>query len=399
MGALFGREQRQFAPEPVIAPVLGGFAPGAASAGAVERAFAVPTVWACVGLIANAVSSMGLNRYSRATPGALPRAMPNGWLDRPDARQTQSEWLHQVMVSALLRGNAYARVTARDGQLRPTQLTLAHPDKVHLAAQDGKTTYRFGTEPVPAQDVWHFRGLTMPGAIEGLSPVAYAAATLGLDLSARKFASDFFDAGGNPVSIVKSGQQITQAQAETIKARFLAATRDRAPMSMGDGLEFQQLTIKPEESQFLATQQANVSQIARYFLVPGEMVGGSSGDGLTYSSVEQRSLDFLTYGVAWWLRRIEDAVFPLLARPQFVRFDVTGLLRTDLKSQAEVDNMRIAGKVLAPSEVRAGMTLLPLTDEQKAELELVPLTVTPMGKAKALPNPPKPDPAAADPTP
>lgn len=106
---------------------------------------------------------------------------------------------------------------------------------------------------------------------------------------------------------------------------------------------------------------------------------------MTYSNVEQRSLDFLTYSVSFWLKRIEDALFPVLPQPQYVQFNTSALLRTDAETDAKVDVQLIAGKILAPSEVRAKRNLPPMTDDQKKEADMVPLTVTPTGGAKALP--------------
>jgi hypothetical protein len=98
-------------------------------------------------------------------------------------------------------------------------------------------------------------------------------------------------------------------------------------------VDVQPISLRPDESQFLETQQANISEIARFFGIPAEMVGGKTGSSLTYANVEQRSLDFLTYGVAFWLKRIEDAFFDLLPQPQFVKFD-TGRAVADGRGDA-----------------------------------------------------------------
>jgi phage portal protein BeeE len=90
---------------------------------------------------------------------------------------------------------------------------------------------------------------------------------------------------------------------------------------LGLGLKYTQIQVKPEESQFLATQQANVAQICRYFSVPAAMVDGPSGGGMQYSNTEQRGIEFLTYSLAHWLKRIEDAMFVAAAGFQYVKFN------------------------------------------------------------------------------
>lgn len=404
MGILFNTEKRaaHFFPEPVIPPYPGANINGGVTvATRPDTALQVPTVWACVGLLANAVSMLPLETY-RHTAGIPQRVTDPQIVAAPADGMTQSEWLHMLMVSLLMRGNAYGKIVARNNIAMPTQIEIQNPDHVTVDVDriTGAVKYMMGTPrvEVPTADVWHVRGMTLPGHKIGLSPIAYAAAVIGLDLSGRQFATDFLDGGGIPKAVLESDQSIDQDKARTIKERLLAATRAREPIVLGAGLKYTSIQVRPEESQFLATQQANVAQIARFFHVPAGMVGGSEGGSMTYTNVEQRSLDFLTYGVSFWLKRIEDAFFGLLPKPQYVRFDATALLRTDAETQAKVDIQYLAGKVKAPSEIRARMNLPEMTEAQKAEADMVPLTITPLGGAKALPGL-KEDPGASAPTP
>lgn len=390
MGIFLRDRERRLAPtfpEPPIPPYPGASVfGGQATSSRPDVALQVPAVWACVSLLSNAVSMLPLETF-RKTAG-IAQQLPNpGLVQSPSAGMTQSEWLHMLMVSLLLRGNAFGRIVARDGLFRPSQIELLNPDDVTVQVdpKTGALTYRYRQQDLDATDVWHVRGFTLPGYKVGLSPISYAAAVIGLDLSSRRFAGDFFNGGGIPKAVVRSDANLSMEQARTVKERLLAATRSREPIVLPTGIDYTPISVKPEESQFLAAQEATVPQIARYFGVPAGMVGGKEGGSLTYSNVEQRSLDFLTYGVAFWLRRIEDAIGALLAAPQYVQFNVDALLRVDAETQAKIDVQRVASKVLVPSEIRARMNLPPMTDEQKAEADMVPLTVTPLGGAKALP--------------
>lgn len=383
-------EVRQWGSEPPIPPFYGTDVAGRPSLSTQpDSALAVPTVWACVGLLSNAVSMLPLEAFRR-TSGVPMRMTDPMLLTSPSAGMTQSEWLHMLMVSLLLRGNAFGRISARDAMLRPTQIDLLSPDSVSVKVQpDGSVVYTLSMggqmKVIPTADIWHVRGFTLPGSKVGLSPIAYAAAQIGVDLSSRQFAKDFFEGSAIPTSVLSTTQPVNQEQAAIVKERWKASVGRREPVVVGAGLSYQSVSVNPEESQFLATQQASVAQIARYFWIPPEMVGGSGGNSLTYANVEQRQLDFYTLGVQFWLKRIEDAMFGLLPQPQYVRFNTAALLRTDARTQAEVDNMMLAGKTRVPSELRSRDGLPPMTPAQKAEADLVPLTVTPNGGAKALP--------------
>lgn len=395
MGLLFSTERRSSAgmtfPEPVIPPFLGADEYGRVSTRSdPDTALTIPTVWACVSLLANAVAMLPLGAFRR-TDG-IPKQLPDPpFLTSPSAGLTQSEWLQSVMVSLLLRGNAYGRISARDNFMRPTQIDLLSPDKM-MVGQDaaGGITYSYNNKGIQTDlapsDVWHARGMTMPGAKVGMSPITYAAMTMGVDLGSRQFASEYFSGGGIPKAMLMSDRDLDQEQSRGLKEKFMAAAKRREPIVMGAGLSYKTIQVTPEESQFLATQTFNVAQIARFFGVPAEMVGGSSGNSNTYANVEQRGIEFLTYSVGPWLKRLEDCLFPLFASPVYVRFDTAALLRTDAETSAKIDVQLIAGKIKTPSEIRNDRQLPPMTPAQKVEADMVPLTVTPLGGAKALPT-------------
>lgn len=395
MGVLFSRnpEKRQAFPIPPIPPY-----PAAGTSyvdyGQPERALTIPTVWGCVALLSNTISILPLEVYESAPKQVdlvAKKIVPPRVIREPEPGRTQSEWLHCIMISLLLRGNAYG-IKTFDSSGYCTEVVLLHPDLIHLEVDEttGTITYVVrkpgGLSRVYQQSqIFHVRGMTIPGMFEGLSPIAYAKATIGLDASARAFAAGYFDDSGMPKAVITAERPINQSEAQIVKERVLSALNGREPLVVGGGVKFTPIQIKPDESMFLETQNADVAQIARYFGVPPEMVGGSGGSSMTYANVEQRSLDFLTFSIQFWLKRIEDAVATLLPRTQLTRFDTANLLRTSAEDSAKVDNMRVAGKIMTPDEIRAKYNLPPLTPEQIKILDLVPMVATPLGGMKGLP--------------
>jgi hypothetical protein len=142
-----------------------------------DHALRLTAVWACVRLLADAVSTLPLDVYRRGERDPLPELPP--LLRQPAAGMSLNEWLYAVMVSLLLRGNAYGIVTGRSGStLLPAQVDLAHPDRLGVTVTpDGRVQYRLNGEELLPDDVWHVRAYTFPGAVLGLSPVEYAQQT------------------------------------------------------------------------------------------------------------------------------------------------------------------------------------------------------------------------------
>lgn len=101
-------------------------------------------------------------------------------------------------------------------------------------------------------------------------------------------------------------------------------------------MTFHQLSIPPDQAQFLDTRKFQLDEIARIFRVPPHMVGDL--DRSTFSNIEQQSLEFVKYTLNPWCIRWEQAMNQQLLsaddqRKYFVKFNVDGLLRGDYESR------------------------------------------------------------------
>lgn len=349
MGVLFSRRDQSPFPEPIVPPY-----PLAYGGTSVDNAMQLDAVWACVSLLSETVGMMPVLAYDVKAGKDAPMPAKNqpSLLTAPTVRLSMQEWLAQMMCSLLLRGNAYAEWTPGGGG----QLVPLNPDKVKVTVEDGKVIYRVGGEI--RSNIFHMTGKVMPGDVVGLSPISYASQMLQTAMSIDAFARGYFQDAPHPAAVLQSDQPINQDQARQIKDRVMAAGQSREPMVLGLGLKMETLSVTPEESQFLATQQFNVERICRIFGVPPQMVGGgSSGQNITYANITQRRLDFLTFSVQGWLTRFENALSPLLPGRQHVRFDTSALIRMTPMDQAIVADKYVKTGVVTINKVRADMGL------------------------------------------
>jgi HK97 family phage portal protein len=312
-------------------------------------------VWACVDLIASAISTLPLYAYRRGERDPLPDLPPI--LRQPSATMNLPDWLYAALQSLLLRGNCYGQIVDRAGAgLLPAQVELLAPDTVQVTTEQGHLVIRVNGEEVDPASIWHVKAYTSAGNVVGLSPIAYARQAIGLGLAAEKFGAQFFGDSGIPTGIITVPQMVTSENASMLKERW-AATYGR-PWShrniavLGGDAKFQAITIPPEESQFLETTRANVATVARYFRVQPELIGGESGGSLTYANVEQRALDFLQFGLAPWLVRMETAISGLLSSTTTVKFNAGALVRTDLLTRYQAHESAIRAGWKLRSEVR-----------------------------------------------
>lgn len=382
-----GRESRALS---FIEPPIGVRVEAALGGGTVDTAMQQHTVWKCVRLDADVISCMTPIVYKGPGigHGAAVRLDSPLVLTEPSSDADGFDFTYMLMVSLLLRGNVFGEVMDRDKFGRPSQIELKHPDRVGVREnRDGTVTYRYGQNEVASDRVWHKRAYRMPGMHTGLSPIQYAQSMLTLSTSATEFGSKFFTGGGHPTGVLTNdGQKLVGPdEAKTIKSRFMAALHGgREPVVMGGGWKYTQIQISPDESQFLATQKFTSSAICGFFGVPPELVGESSeGSAITYANVESRGLDFLKFGLAGWIKRLENWYSQLVPRGQYVKLDTTQLLRSDALTRYQALHLLVGARIITQNEARAMEDWAALTPEQQAEIDkLVTPIPPPIGSPK-----------------
>jgi HK97 family phage portal protein len=333
----------------------------------IESALRLSTVWACVRLLADSVSTLPLHVYRGDDRDPIPTPP---LLQRPSADFPElADWLWAVMASLLLRGNAWGLVTDRRGAgLLPSQVDLVHPDRVAITTNgDGLRVIRVGGVEQNPANIFHVKAFPWPGQLEGLSPIAYARESIGLGLGAERYGAKFFAGADLPIGFLETDQVIDQAGADRLRATWRQVARGTPNVGgewgrrdiavLGAGARFRPLAIAPEEAQFIQTQKFNVSTIARFYGVPPEMVAGETAGHEAYTSPEMRGTDFLTFSLRPWLLRIERAVSGLLPSTQSAKFNAGGFLRATLREQYEALNIGVAGGFVMPNEAREKLDL------------------------------------------
>jgi HK97 family phage portal protein len=318
-----------------------------------DKALRLSTVWGCIRLLSDSVSTLPLQvfRGDDRDPIPAPSLLQAPSADFPEL----SDWLWAIMASLLTRGNAWGVITARAGAgLRAAQVDLVDPGQVAVTTEgDGRRVIRVGGQEVDPADLFHVRGYPWPGQLEGLSPITYAREAIGLGLGAEKYGARFFGDAGVPSGYLYSEQKIGDEQAAQLKAVWEKAHKGRRDTAVLGGVKYQQVSIAPEEAQFIETQKFSVSTICRFFGVPAGMMAGSELAGHEdYSSPEMRSVDFLQYSVRPWLHRIERAVSRLLPSTQTARFNAGAFVRPTLKERYEAHEIALRAGFLTVNEVR-----------------------------------------------
>ncbi|WP_307795163.1 phage portal protein [Actinacidiphila acididurans] len=336
-----------------------------------QAAMKLIAVYASVRIIANTIATLPMQamqlRDSVLTPldrqptivvDPFGGAITARWLSRRDG-------IKQLAVSCALRGNGYAVVTARDSLMRPTRLMVCHPDHVQVDTDDGGgRTYKVNRQPIDTADMVHIIGMSMPGDVVGMSPIAYARQAIGLGLAAQEFGAEFFGGGAHLSGVITTDADLDRAAARRMKEAWEAShtglKNAHAVGILSGGAKWTQITVPPEDAQFLGTRAAANLEMAMLYGIPPHMLGQVDRTTSWGTGIEQQSIGFLAYTMADWLTMFQDAWTGMLPRGQSALIDTTELQRTDTAGRmAGYVQARTAG-ILTQNEARAKERLRPI---------------------------------------
>lgn len=308
-----------------------------------EQALRMVAVYRCVQILADQVASIPCAAYQYDANG-IPLKMPlqPSIISNPggssDGDPTNFEFWYQVMTSLALNGNAYCVIMRRDYRQYPLQLFPVHPYAVEISRNpdDGKADYRVGNEVIPRYDMVHIKRFQLANKLTGTSPIGVAAQGIGLGLSSERYGARYFVDSASPSAVLETDLNLPEDTAGSIVQNWISTHGGRRyPAILSGGLKYRQITITPEESQFLATRKFQRSEIAMLFGLPPHMIGDVDKSTSWGTGIEQQSVGFVVYTLRPWLVCLENALNRLTPRPQFAQFDVDALLRGDAKSRWE----------------------------------------------------------------
>jgi phage portal protein BeeE len=107
------------------------------------------------------------------------------------------------------------------------------------------------------------------------------------------------DSGGvpRPAGLLK----VTPGMGETGRQRELeglrAESRPHGMLVVEGDASYEDIAANLDDSQFVQQRRLVSQEVARVFRIPPHMLGAPSGDSLTYSTVEQQSLNFVRYSL------------------------------------------------------------------------------------------------------
>ena len=235
--------------------------------------------------------------------------------------------------------------------------------------------------------VLHVRG---PGGnpLGGMSTLQFGRQAFSAAIAADRAAASMFRNGLRPSAIIKFKEWLSPIQRDiserSLFEKYTGAMNAGRPMILEGGMEYQQLTISPEDAQMLETRQFSVEEVCRFFQVPPALIGHAGASTAWPTSVEQQIIMFLTFYLRKRLKRIEQAVRKQLLTPEdrasgvTTRFNMEGLLRGDSAARSTFYQTMTQIGAMTINEVRQRENLPSVAggDTPRMQSQNIPITQT-----------------------
>lgn len=246
----------------------------------------VSTVFACVDINAKALSSMPIQ--TRRGTDVIPNRL---WVDNPEPMVYQhgGEAMVAIVVSLLMRGNAYIGATAVGADGLPQRWVVIDPDVVAVTNVNGERQYKVKGKDLDGT-LCHIRYMTWPGRPSSPSPLCILAYNIGAAGVLEQYGYDLAARGGLPASVLKHPQKLNSDQARDLQANWVdaAGQRNGAPAVLSGGIEFETLSLSPADMALLDIRTLSEQRIcATLNQTPPPLVGLPGADSLTYSTTVQ----------------------------------------------------------------------------------------------------------------
>lgn len=287
---------------------------------------------------------------------------------KPNQKYNNFSLWYQVMEHVIMTGAAYIYIV-RDENLNVKELIPIETQFVQPMLQGNGTVKYVITgmqEAVDAVNMLDF-ALHRDETFRGVSLLKYARETLRSSTNAEEASDAFFKSGAGLSGILKASQTLNKDQREQIRQSWneaFSSNKSRGIAILPQGLDFQAVSVNPEDAQLLDSRKFNVAEIARFLNISPLLLHDLSE--VSYSSMQAAQLYFVQNSVKPWAEMMACEMNIKLFKPSEVgrigvSFDYTASLTAN--KEAEVDYYRglITNGIMTVNEARKrlGLTAVP----------------------------------------
>jgi HK97 family phage portal protein len=343
-----------------------------------ESAIKFGVVFAAVSLISDGVASLPLHAFTMSDDGNRTEQPLPAWIRSPHPEIRKFDIYGQLMVSVLLWGNAFAAIRRRPSDGVIVGLDVLDPASVAVEwdpNKPGYRRYRINNQGpwFTSYDIFHVQGPTLPGDSKGMSVITLAREAIGLGLTLEEYGARYFGQGSQAKIVLEIPNNVDEAKAKDIVRTFERFHRGKnnwhRPAIASGGAKIHQITIPPDDAQFLQSRDFQAIDIARWFRVPPHRVGIVSASTSWGSGLAEENAAMLQHTFRPWLTRLQDALSTYAPGVEgtgtFIEFDTSALLQGTFKELSDTWVGLFEKDVSTKNETRMRLGLPKVSDGDK----------------------------------
>ena len=335
--------------------------------------------FAGVRLIAETVGQVPLIEYRRLKPRGKERATDRRLYfllhNEPNPEMDAISFKESMQGQCVNWGNAFAEIQWDMETGAPVALWPLRSDRMQVGRDNSSKeifylyTLPDGTQAkLPSYRVWHMPGFGFDGLI-GYDPISLARESIGMALAMEEYGARFFGNGANPGGVLEHPNKLNKQSQDNLRKTWndmhSGLSNQHRIAILEEGMKYHQISIPPENAQFLESRKFQLNEIARLLHIPPHMLADL--DKATFSNIEHQALEYVKYSMMPWFVRWEQTcnrklLIPMEKPIYFFEFLLDSLLRGDSASRATFYRELFYLGAISPNDIREKENMNPIED-------------------------------------
>ncbi|MFC3326217.1 phage portal protein [Mesorhizobium cantuariense] len=371
----------------------------------IDRALAVPAVWAAVAFLSRTLAALPRHAYRDTKDGAkrvggrletVVNAAPNDGIGSFAFWQ----WFWQQVFTG---GRGLAYIERTPGGI--DSLWPMDPAKTTIKRVGLKVSYEYGGKAYDAADVIDVPFMRRSCGLRHYGPIAQASKAIQLAIAMNDYGSNFFAGGGVPPLALEGplpagADAMKRAQADIKRSVDAAKNANEPVFPIPAGYKLTPVGIDPAKGQMVEARRFQVEEIARTYQLPTVFLQDLTHG--TMANTEQQNLMLVQHLIGQWAKALEDEInlkfFGRSSGNRYVSHVLDGLLRGDFASRMEGLAKAVQNALMTPNEARAleNRPAMPHGDELFLQGATAPLGTATYGQQNKVGAAPANDNAQSD---
>jgi len=281
---------------------------------------------------------------------------------RPNSYTNKFDFWNCIVTWLVGWGNAYAIIKWGAGGV-PEALYQVHPACVRITLVKGRKWYnvqmidpnlQWLSGTYSDENMLHFMLLTLDG-IKGENPIIRNAMALGKSIAQEKFASEFYEKGGQIKGIMETDGHLDDDTYLNWMKHYKNSAKNFDVPLLEYGVKYKALSVDPVAAQLIQSEVLSIQDVARILNLPPHLLGELSH--ATYSNIEEQNTQFVQLSLRPTVKRLEDELESKLflgrdAGLYSVKFSLDGLMRGNTQARSAYYHNAILDGYMTPNEVR-----------------------------------------------